>query len=63
MKKNYNYSMIIAVAFLLTASGLNAQNLDGWKGVCQVLGCILIASKTANDQKEMDSLIKLTKAT
>lgn len=57
MKKNYNYSLIIVAALLLTASGLSAQtSADGkefaryWLG----LNCV----ETGNAQKEMDNLIK-----
>lgn len=57
MKKNYNYSMIIAVAFLLTASGLNAQTSADGKEFAKYwlsLNCL----EAANGQKEMDNLIK-----
>ena len=57
MKKNYNYSMIIAVAFLLTASGLSAQtSMDGkeFAKYWLSLNCL----ETGNAQKEMDNLIK-----
>lgn len=57
MKKNYNYSMIIAVAFLLTASGLSAQSSADGKEFAKYwlsLNCL----GTANVQKEMDNLIK-----
>jgi len=57
MKKNYNYSMIIAVAFLLTASGLSAQTSADGKEFAKYwlsLNCL----EAANDQKEMDNLIK-----
>jgi hypothetical protein len=57
MKKNYNYSMIIAVAFLLTASGLSAQTSAEGKEFAKYwlsLNCL----ETANAQKEMDNLIK-----
>ena len=57
MKKNYNYSMIIAVVFLLTANGLSAQTSTDGKEFAKAwlhLDCL----ETANDQKEMDSLIK-----
>jgi hypothetical protein len=57
MKKNYNYSMIIAVAFLVTASGLSAQTSTGGKEFAKYwlsLNCL----EAANGQKEMDNLIK-----
>jgi hypothetical protein len=57
MKKNYNYSMIIAVAFLLTASGLSAQTSADGKEFAKYwlsLNCL----EAANDQKETDNLIK-----
>ena len=57
MKKNYNYSMIIAVAFLLTASGLSAQTSAEGREFAKYwlsLNCL----EAANDQKEMDNLIK-----
>ena len=57
MKKNYNYSMIIAVAFLLTASGVSAQTSADGKEFAKnwlSLNCL----EAANDQKEMDNLIK-----
>jgi hypothetical protein len=57
MKKNYNYSMIIAVAFLLTASGLGAQTSADGKEFAKYwlsLNCL----EAANDQKETDNLIK-----
>jgi hypothetical protein len=57
MKKNYNYSMIIAVVFLLTANGLSAQTSTDGKEFAKTwlhLDCL----ETANGQKEMDSLIK-----
>ena len=57
MKKNYNYSMIIAVAFLLTASGLSAQTSADGKEFAKYwlsLNCL----EAANGQKEMDNLIK-----
>ena len=57
MKKNYNYSMIIAAAFLLTASGLSAQTSADGKEFAKYwlsLNCV----EAANDQKEMDNLIK-----
>ena len=57
MKKNYNYSMMIAVAFLLTASGLSAQTSAEGKEFAKYwlsLNCL----EAANDQKEMDNLIK-----
>ena len=57
MKKNYNYSMIIAVAFLLTASGLSAQTSTDGKEFAKYwlsLNCV----EPANVQKEMDNLIK-----
>ena len=57
MKKNYNYSMIIAAAFLLTASGLNAQTSADGKEFAKYwlsLNCL----EAANGQKEMDNLIK-----
>ena len=49
--------MIIAVAFLLTASGLNAQTSAEGKEFAKYwlsLNCL----ETANGQKEMDNLIK-----
>ena len=57
MKKNYNYSMIIAVVFLFTASGLSAQTSTDGKEFAKYwlnLNCL----ETANGQKEMDNLIK-----
>ena len=57
MKKNYNYSMIIVAAFLLTASGLSAQTSAEGKEFAKYwlsLNCL----ETANAQKEMDNLIK-----
>jgi hypothetical protein len=57
MKKNYNYSMIIVAAFLLTASGLSAQTSAEGKEFAKYwlsLNCL----EAANDQKEMDNLIK-----
>jgi hypothetical protein len=57
MKKNYNYSMIIAVAFLLTASGLSAQTSTDGKEFAKYwlsLNCL----EAANGQKEMDNLIR-----
>ena len=57
MKKNYNYSMIIVAAFLLTASGLNAQTSAEGREFAKYwlsLNCL----EAANDQKEMDNLIK-----
>jgi hypothetical protein len=57
MKKNYNYSMMIAVAFLVTASGLSAQTSAEGKEFAKYwlsLNCL----ETANAQKEMDNLIK-----
>ena len=57
MKKNYNYSMIIAVAFLLTASGLSAQTSVEGREFAKYwlsLNCL----EAASDQKEMDKLIK-----
>ena len=57
MKKNYNYSMIIAVVFLFTASGLSAQTSADGKEFAKYwlsLNCV----EAANDQKEMDNLIK-----
>ena len=57
MKKNYNYSMMIAVAFLLTASGLSAQTSTDGKEFAKYwlsLNCL----ETANAQKEMANLIK-----
>jgi hypothetical protein len=57
MKKNHNYSMMIAVAFLLTASGLSAQTSADGKEFAKYwlsLNCL----ETANAQKEMDNLIK-----
>jgi hypothetical protein len=57
MKKNYNYSMIIAVAFLVMASGLSAQTSADGKEFAKYwlsLNCL----EAANDQKEMDNLIK-----
>jgi len=57
MKKNYNYSMIIAVAFLLTASGLSAQtSAEGREFAKYWLS--LNCREAASDQKEMDKLIK-----
>jgi hypothetical protein len=57
MKKNHNYSMVIAVAFLLTASGLSAQTSADGKEFAKYwlnLNCL----EAANAQKEMDNLIK-----
>ena len=57
MKKNYNYSMIITVALLLTATGLSAQTSADGKEFAKYwlsLNCL----ETANAQKEMDNLIK-----
>ena len=57
MKKNHNYSMIIAVACLLTASELSAQTATDGKEFAKAwlhLDCL----ETANGQKEMDSFIK-----
>jgi hypothetical protein len=57
MKKHYNYSMIIAVAFLVTASGLSAQTSTDGKEFAKYwlsLNCL----EAANNQKEMDNLIK-----
>jgi hypothetical protein len=57
MKKNYNYSMIIAVAFLLTASGVSAQTSAEGREFAKYwlnLNCL----EAANDQKEMDNLAK-----
>jgi hypothetical protein len=57
MKKNYNYSMIIAVAFLLTASGLSAQTSADGKEFAKYwlsLNCL----ETANSQKQLDNLTK-----
>ena len=57
MKKNYNYSMIIAVAILLTASRLSAQTSAEGREFAKYwlsLNCL----ETANAQKEMDNLIK-----
>ena len=57
MKKNYNYSMIIVAAFLVTASGLSAQTSTEGKEFAKYwlsLNCL----ETANAQKEMDNLIK-----
>ena len=57
MKKNYNYSMIITVALLLTATGLSAQTSAEGKEFAKYwlsLNCL----EAANDQKEMDNLIK-----
>lgn len=57
MKKTYNYSMIITVAFLLTASGLSAQTSTDGKEFAKYwlsLNCL----GPANVQKEMDNLIK-----
>ncbi|HTD19143.1 MAG TPA: hypothetical protein VK667_06385, partial [Ktedonobacteraceae bacterium] len=57
MKKNYNYSMIIVAALLLTASGLSAQSSKEGKEFAKYwlsLNCL----EAANGQKEMDNLIK-----
>jgi hypothetical protein len=57
MKKNYNYSMIIAVALLLTASGLSAQTSTDAREFAKYwlsLNCL----EAANDQKKMDNLVK-----
>ena len=57
MKKNYNYSMIIAVVFLFTASGLSAQTSAEGREFAKYwlsLNCL----EAANGQKEMDNLIK-----
>jgi hypothetical protein len=57
MKKNCNYSMIIAVVFLLTANGLSAQTSTDGKEFAKYwlsLNCL----ETADRQKEMDNLIK-----
>jgi len=57
MKKNYNYSMIIVAAFLLTASGLSAQTSADGKEFAKYwlsLNCL----EAANGQKEMDNLVK-----
>jgi len=57
MKKNYTYSIIIVAAFLLTASGLNAQTSADGKEFAKYwlsLNCL----EAANDQREMDNLIK-----
>ena len=57
MKKNYNYSMTMVAAFLLTASGLSAQTSTEGKEFAKYwlsLNCL----EAANAQKEMDNLIK-----
>ena len=57
MKQNYNYSMIIVVAFLLTASGLSAQTSAEETEFAKYwlsLNCL----EAANDQNEMDNLIR-----
>lgn len=57
MKKNHNYSMIIAVVFLFTASWLSAQTSAEGREFAKYwlsLNCL----ETANDQKEMDNLLK-----
>jgi hypothetical protein len=57
MKQNYTYSMIIVVAFFVTASGLSAQTPAVAKEFAKHwlnLNCL----EAGNDQMEMDNLIR-----